>query len=53
MVTRNPAGWLEMVAWYVVKNLVNVFWWMLELVEWTVLVPALIIRTGSWTSNLA
>ena len=35
MVTRNPAGWLEMVVVYC-QNLVNVFWWMLELVEWIV-----------------
>ena len=52
MVTRNPAGWLEMVV-VCCQKLVNVFWWMMELVEWIVLVPTWILRTGSWTSNLA
>ena len=46
MVTGNLAGWLEMVV-VCCQNLVNIFWWMLELVEWFVLVPTWILRTGS------
>ena len=52
MVNRNPAGWLVLVE-VCARFLVNVFSGLLELVEWIVLVLAWILRTGSWTSNLA